>query len=332
MPTFDAVIPAYNPKPGWLDWAVASLLPCASFGLQRIVIVDDGSTPPVQPPALPADRSSGPVPSVELLRQSNAGPSAARNRAFDHLAASDADWAFLLDADDRAIPEGVRALLSLAVSLNAAGAVPARIHRLSAPHEETETPNPDHGERQWPGPVPPEWADRALPHPAHIFRPISLFSATGALVSKAAIRAGLRFDESLRLGEDREFFYRLAQHGPLAVSSAPAILYTEHCSTGSNLTSTSHFARRVRDHVTLLDRHANDSGIARQHFEQATRWLINACSKADADEAAWRSLLEAARRHGFTPPLKSRIRRLLRGPLRARRSTPSTAPVAEPSA
>ena len=55
---------------------------------------------PARPtPALPADRSSAPGPSVELLRQSNAGPSAARNRAFDHLAASDADWAFL-DADD----------------------------------------------------------------------------------------------------------------------------------------------------------------------------------------------------------------------------------------
>lgn len=312
MPSLDAVIPAYNPAPGWLDRAVASLAPCAAFGLRRIIIVDDGSEPAISPPRLLHTVDGVSPPSIELIRRSNAGPSAARNTAFNHLRASPADWILLLDADDRVIPEGVRAMLDLAIARPSVGVLPARVHVRDLPNLDRRPEPGVRHEQHRAGHVPPEWADKPLPAPADVFRPISLFSATGALVLKRCVDQGLRFDESLRLGEDREFFYRLALLGPILVSSRPAVIYAEHGPIGANLTSPAHFQRRVRDHVALMDRYAACDPASRPHFDRATRWLINACSKSGVDRGTWTMLIEAARRHGCAVPVKSRLRRAIR--------------------
>ena len=66
----------------------------------EIVIVDDGSTEDVRPIAALAATESR----VRLLRQENAGPAAARNRALE---VAQGDYIAFLDADDRFLPHKI---------------------------------------------------------------------------------------------------------------------------------------------------------------------------------------------------------------------------------
>lgn len=285
MPSFQAIIPTFNAPPQRLHAAVRSALSAPSCA--GAIVIDDGSATPA---TLPADLS----PRAILLRQPNAGPSAARNAGLDRLSA---DFAFFLDDDDELLVEGAETLIRLAASLAAAGGVAARIHLA-----------PD-GSRTL-KPAPPEWAGRALPFPDDVFRPITLFNGSGILAHRRAIDAGVRFDPSLTLGEDRDFCRRLADHGPLAVSAEPAVLQRLHPPGAANLTSMSRLHRRVADHLKLMARHFRPQGEA--HWREATRWLVNACARQGIDRDSWSALIDVSRRHGWPVPLKARLRYRLR--------------------
>ena len=90
-PTFSVIIPLYNKEA-----EVAATLRSAleqSLRPLEVIVVDDGST----------DRSAEVVvsfrsPLIRLIRQPNAGVSAARNRA---IAEARGEYVALLDADDR---------------------------------------------------------------------------------------------------------------------------------------------------------------------------------------------------------------------------------------
>lgn len=92
------IIPAYNAAP-FIGRTLASL----PEGPARIVVVDDGSQ----------DDTAAEVrrvrPSARLLRQANAGVSAARNAGMD---ASDADYFVFMDADDRLAPGALEKFIS----------------------------------------------------------------------------------------------------------------------------------------------------------------------------------------------------------------------------
>lgn len=92
------IIPAYNAAP-FIGRNLASL----PEGEARIIVVDDGSQ----------DETAAEVrrvrPSALLLRQKNAGVSAARNAGMD---VSDADYFVFMDADDRLAPGALEKLTS----------------------------------------------------------------------------------------------------------------------------------------------------------------------------------------------------------------------------
>ncbi len=287
-PSVDVVIATFQAPPERLARSIRSGLACPGNASGRVIVVDDGGEP-----AVDAARAGGLPDRVEVIRQSNAGPAAARNTG---LGESRADLVVFIDDDDELIPAGVAAMAALVGRLGASGAVGARVNILPDGREELKE-------------VPPEWADRVLPHPSHVLRPIGLFGASGAMVTRAAIAAGVRFDEGLRLGEDRDFLHRIAEHGGLGVSVKPALRVAIH-EGGANLSSPAHYARRIRDHVVVMERYRDE--VANGHLREATRWLINAAAKAGVDGESWELLVGAARARGWGVPVKARIRRAIR--------------------
>ena len=166
-----------------------------------LTIVDDGSTDGTAAIAAGFDD-----PRVRLIRQPNAGVSAARNRG---MAETGADALLFLDADDWLSP---RALATLAAALEAEPAAVAAVGAY------TRVPGPSR-----------------VRHPASgaLLRRLlvrNLFANGGhLLIRHAAIAATGPFHTSLRYGEDWEYWVRLARLGPFvaARSRAPLLFVRE---------------------------------------------------------------------------------------------------------
>lgn len=293
MPGLCVIIPAFKPTPAQLAGAIDSALVCER--LARVIVIDDGSPLPISlEPRHATDQR------VSLTRQSNAGPSAARNRGLDLAQKLDPDHVVFLDHDDRLVPAGVAALIALADRFSAAAGVGARIEV-----------SPD-GTRTL-KPVPPEWANRTLPSPDLVFVPKQLFAAPGTLITRRGLAPNLRFDESLVVVEDREYLRRVADHGPVAISAEPVVEYS--VGVGGSLSSPAHVAKRIRGHLAILERHWTPQ--ADGPLREATIWLINFAAKAahharhqstPLDPDLWHELLAAARARGWSIPLKARWR------------------------
>ncbi|MGD8200601.1 glycosyltransferase family 2 protein [Ornithinimicrobium sp. W1679] len=106
MGTVSVVIPTFNDDPAHLAEAVASVQ--AQTVPVEVVVVDDGSDVPVV------------LDGVRVIRQDNAGPSAARNAG---IRATSGEFIYPLDADDRIEP-GVIARLVEAMTEDVAIAYP----------------------------------------------------------------------------------------------------------------------------------------------------------------------------------------------------------------
>ncbi len=272
---FHVIITTFEPPEGMLERAVASAVACA--GAERVTVVDDGSATPV---GLRVGEGM-----VEVLRQTNGGPSSARNAGLDRVGS---EWALMLDDDDELVPDGVASAMQVAAELGAVGAVVGRVERRSDGSERMRE-------------APKEWAGKALPSAADAFRPIQLFNASGTLIARRAIELGIRYDVSLRIGEDREFIRRLADMGPIAV--VPGVVVRSSVRPGGQrLTSGLHLERRAADHLKLMERWLSRESEA--HFREATRWLLHAMSKAGAcDGPAYRGLYRAARERRWLGPV-----------------------------
>jgi GT2 family glycosyltransferase len=98
IPKISVVIPAYNAE-GLIGAAIESVL-AQTRPVKEIVVVDDGSTDGTGETA----RRYGST--VRLLRQENAGPSAARNRGIE---AATGEWIAFVDTDDLWLPHKVEA-------------------------------------------------------------------------------------------------------------------------------------------------------------------------------------------------------------------------------
>ncbi|MEX2218777.1 MAG: glycosyltransferase [Phycisphaerales bacterium] len=278
----DAVIPTYNAPAARLAGAVRSCLASAMVG--RVIVVDDGSEPAA---AVGLAAETG---RVEVVRQANAGPSAARNRGLER---TEAEFVLLLDDDDELeAGGGLGAVIALMERLGAGAAVSARREVDAQGRARLKE-------------APKDLADRVLPRRGEVFRPISLFGASGVVVRRGLIDRGLRFDEKLWIGEDRDFLRRAAELAPVAVCSTPLMRVRVHREGG--LSSAAHLARRVRDHLVLLERHCDAESEG--HFRESTLWLLGVVAKnADPRAAGWETLGAAARARGWRVPLKARVR------------------------
>lgn len=274
-PAFDVVIPAHNPPTHMLDRAIDS-----ASGAASVIVVDDGSTAPIER----AD-------ALVLRHDTSKGPAAARNAG---IARATADWVVLLDDDDVLIEAGVHERIELAIEGGAVAACGPRVE-VAGGVERVRA-------------MPEDWPSDRLPGWWACFRPITIFGCSGWVVRRDSALAH-PMDESLWIGEDRDFFAKLASAGPVVVGGAPAARCTIR--RDGNLTSPAHLARRVRDHAVLVERWLLPESEA--DLRSATAWLVNQCSKNRVDRETWATLCALCDEHGWAIPAKARLRRAVLG-------------------
>ena len=147
----------------------------------QVIVVDDGSEPPVEPESLiQGAHVEGAQVDVRLVRVPHGGVSSARNAG---VAAADADWITFLDSDDEAAPGWLAAIAAAA----AAGATLfscAAEYRWDDGTSDVPVPAP-----MWPGAE-----GRALFLAGTFALPRTVFQEAGGY------RAGLRHGENTDLG------------------------------------------------------------------------------------------------------------------------------------
>lgn len=108
-PTITIVIPVYN-RAKILVNAIKSVL-SQSHSAHEIIVVDDGSTDEIQS-IIEELNATSKIP-IYLIRQSNSGPSTARNRG---ALAANSLFILFLDSDDRLLPDAIYNLYMTLIS------------------------------------------------------------------------------------------------------------------------------------------------------------------------------------------------------------------------
>ena len=102
-PTISVVIPVYN-RAHIIGYALTSVL-SQSVAVNEIGVVDDGSTDHIE--SVLADFQDAKAPLLRVIRQSNKGPSAARNYG---ARSANSTFILFLDSDDRLLPNAIHHL------------------------------------------------------------------------------------------------------------------------------------------------------------------------------------------------------------------------------
>jgi len=165
----------------------------------ELILIDDGSRDGT---ALEAERAAEGDPRIRILRQPNAGVSAARNAA---IAAASGEALLFLDADDWLAPD---ALARLVAALRGTPGAVAAYGPWAATAESARPGDPPL--RVKTGPFPEGDILGTL-----LIRNL-LANGGHLLVRREAFAAAGGFDPAIRYGEDWECWIRLALRGPFA--------------------------------------------------------------------------------------------------------------------
>lgn len=255
------IIPTYNRKALVLE-AVDSVL-SQQYTPLELIVVDDGSTDGT------AGRLTACSNRIHVIRQPNAGVSAARNRG---IRAAKGEFIAFLDSDDLWLPEKIERQVSFFMDHS-----DARICQT----EEIWVRN---GKRVNP-------RKRHRKPSGFIFRP----SLELCLVSPSAVmmRSGLfdtvgLFDESLPACEDYDLWLRIACRFPIhLIDEALIIKRGGHADQLSKMIGLDRF--RIQSIRKMLDSGilcAEDFDIARRVLETKCRIYANGCLKRNRREEA----------------------------------------------
>ncbi len=197
------IVPAYNVAPFLRD-TLQSVIN-QTHRDWSLIVVDDGSTD-----ATAAVANSFTDPRIHIVRQANAGVSAARNRGIRD--AGYADSYLFLDGDDWLAPDALARLASALEDAPWAAAACGRYARIPA----------DGGTHLSAAPPQGCLLERLLVR--------NLFANGGhLLIRREAVEAAGRFRDDLRYGEDWEYWARIALCGEFAAArgSTPMLFVRE---------------------------------------------------------------------------------------------------------
>ena len=241
------IIPVFN-QARFLAEAIESVL-AQTTPAEEIIVVDDGSA---DDPA----RVVANFPKVKFSRQSNRGPSAARNSGLQLCTTT---HVVFLDADDRLLPAGLEAGLSNICDKPEHAFVYGGFRPIS---ENGAPSGRDHNKPIEGDPF------HALLHTNLIVIPSSIMFA------RTSLNGVNGFDESLRRCEDYDLVLRLARKYPIANHRVTVAEYRRH---GNNV-SENHL-EMLKAELLVRDRYeaqldaANHSTIA--HIRSGRRKMIH---------------------------------------------------------
>ena len=245
------VTPAYNVAP-WIGDAIGSVL-AQTHRDWTLVVVDDGSTDATAD-IVAAVRD----PRVRLIRQANAGVSAARNRGMAEI---DADALLFLDADDWLAPDALHCLArTLDASPDAVAAAGAFMFA-----EAGSVRRPRGG----------DILERLLVR--------NLFANGGHLLLRgSAVREAGGFRPNLAFGEDWEYWIRIAVQGAIAAADETApLLFVRQRSGGAyhrlaaNPAAFAPCMNAIFANPALLARFgAGPLAAIRRHAEAENDWIV----------------------------------------------------------
>jgi glycosyltransferase involved in cell wall biosynthesis len=243
---FSVVVITHN-RPEELGRAVRSVVAQTSSP-QEILIVDDGSTPPVDVSQL--SREAGAIPLRVIRHEVPRGPGAARNAG---IAAASQPWVAFLDDDDEFVPDKLAAL-----SLETSAGVnflyhPARITMVNERLDYVSSPQPLSTD---------EAAVRRL-LVKNVVGGTSMVAATRQLLELAG-----GFDESLKAFEDYELWIRMAVAGAVFRCLPLPLTKYHHVTRKKSVTKSNEAGLGAFEAIERKHRNAFDSlpaDAAREH-------------------------------------------------------------------
>lgn len=207
MADVSVIIPCYNAR-DFIAQTIQSVL-AQSQPVRELIVVDDGSTD--DSAAIVEQCAEQAQAPVTLVRQKNAGESAARNAGIERAAGA---FIAFLDSDDVWLANKIAEQMQTLTQHPGAIAAHTRVFNFGAAlddmgRSETERTKDD-----------PSVEDLIDYH---------YISPSTALVRRAAFTEhGVRFDEQVRHSEDMLFFADLRLAGPLRLTDAPLVGKRKH--------------------------------------------------------------------------------------------------------
>ncbi len=215
-PLISVVIPAYNAR-AFISEAIESVQAQDIANLQTIV-VDDGSTDGT------ADHVARAHPDVELIRKPNGGAATARNAGIAHATG---DYIAFLDADDLWLPGKLSAQRQHLDDHPDIHLVCTRFARWEQ-HDDGSYP-PLQGLIAEAKAIPEDELDAELSGWVYHKLLLNCHVWTTTVMLRRSLLAQIgTFDESLRLGQDYDFWLRASRVTQIHTLRRPMALYRQH--------------------------------------------------------------------------------------------------------
>lgn len=230
-PMVSVVMPAYNARQ-YINESIRSVLN-QDYPSVELIVIDDGSKDGT--PELAEQFGSR----VKVIRQANAGPAAARNLG---IAAAHGDFIAFLDADDVWLPGKVALQVQYLLDHPDVGVVFGEFLRWY--------PQPDGSFLAAPAPINLDHPLKLVAkHSGWIYKDILLDSVIciiTAMVRRSVFKTVGSFNESLRTGEDYDFWLRVSRHFRADKLDRTLAYYR------INATSTTHVPRNENNEYAVL--------------------------------------------------------------------------------
>lgn len=274
-PLVSAVIPAYNAT-RYITECLRSIADQEGDIAIEIIVVDDGSTDDTREKV----RAFG---GIRLVEQTNAGPSAARNRG---IAQANGEFVAFLDSDDLWTKDKLSVQLGILASLPEAAMVFGDCQRFddTGPIEEPFFVEAGLDEAFWGDPVLVK--DRYL----KLFR-VNYVPTGSVVLRKSCLATAGAFDEKKRYVEDLDLWFRIAYHFPVAYTTHLCQLKRQHEQCVSNNAEAMSLA-----HIQVLEEQRRLHGdlLGSHGLRLEPRFCLEYCLLGDRCEREGRSA--AARR------------------------------------